>query len=160
MILTAVILNGHCDTWCICSSSLSHKWLERVDTPPSAVVFLRLALTNSARRQRTYPEYFAVLIVAVLSGVVLPGNSELVLAHVAQACVLARLHLSYEPAGKLRLGRAGREKHGGSHKDFGATFEEHKQDSRREGTREESGRVQRRQTTIKPASFFDFLVCP
>lgn len=56
----------------------------------------------------TYPEYFTVLIIAVLSGIVLPGDSELVLAHVAQARVLASLHLLYEPAGKLRLGRAER----------------------------------------------------
>lgn len=59
------------------------------------------------RSRCTYPEYPAVLVVAVLPGVVLPGHSELVLAHVAQARVLARLHLSDEPAGKLRLGRAG-----------------------------------------------------
>lgn len=59
-------------------------------------------------RRRTYPEYLAVLVVAVLPGVVLPGDSELVLAHVAQTRVLARVHLSYEPAGKLRLGGAGR----------------------------------------------------
>lgn len=116
------------------------------------MVFLRLALTNSARRQRTYPEYFAVLVVAVLSGVVLPGNSELVLAHVAQACVLARLHLSYEPAGKLRLGRAGREKHGRSHKDFGATFEEHKQGSRdgrhQRGERQSTATTNNNKTSI------------
>lgn len=36
----------------------------------------------------------------------LPGNSELVLTHIAQARVLARLHLLYEPARKLRLWRA------------------------------------------------------
>lgn len=51
--------------------------------------------------QMTYPEYFAVLVITVLPGVVLPGDSELVLAHIAQAGVLACLHLLYEPAGKL-----------------------------------------------------------
>lgn len=52
----------------------------------------------------------------------LPWDSELVLAHEAQARVLARLHLGNEPAGKLRLGRAsgvGGRKQGRSQKDFG-----------------------------------------
>lgn len=55
----------------------------------------------------TYPKYFAVLVVAVLPGVVLPRHSELVFVHIAQAQILARLHLLYEPAGELRLGEAG-----------------------------------------------------
>lgn len=37
----------------------------------------------------------------------LPWHSELVLAHIAQAQILARLHLFNEPAGELRLGGAG-----------------------------------------------------
>lgn len=86
---------------------------------PTPTAPVRVALTESARHQRTYPEYFAVLVVAVLPGVVFPWYSELVLAHVAQARVLARLHLSYEPAGKLRLGRAGEREARRSHKDFG-----------------------------------------
>lgn len=55
---------------------------------------------------RPRPEYLAVLITAVPSGVVLPGDSELVSAHIAQARVLACLHLLYEPAGELGLWRA------------------------------------------------------
>lgn len=98
--------------------------------PPTAHPPVRVALTESARHQQTYPEYFAVLVVAVLPGVMLPGDSELVLAHVAQARVLACLHLSYEPAGKLRLGSAGeREARRVTQRVWSnETFEEHKQD--------------------------------
>lgn len=56
----------------------------------------------------TYPEYFAVLIVAVLPGVVFPWYPELVVTDVAQTRVLARLHLLDEPAGKLWFLSAGR----------------------------------------------------
>lgn len=73
--------------------------------PPCLVVW---ELVYFPARHCPGPKYLIVLIVAVLSGVVLPGDFELVLLHIAKPRVLARFHLLYQPAGKLRLRRAER----------------------------------------------------
>lgn len=101
----------------------------------------------------------------------LPGDSELVLAHVAQARVLARLHLSYEPAGKLRLGSAGERETGriAQRLSSNETLEEHKQaetgrhggtaaDSRGEScTLQQTTNKQQEQQQQSQQHVFDFL---
>ena len=58
---------------------------------------------ESVIKTATYPKYFAVLVVAVLPGVVLPGDSEQVAADVGQTRVVPRLHLLDQPVGEQRL---------------------------------------------------------
>lgn len=85
----------------ICTTSVQHLHLDQPQQSGESFNF-------NIEGKQTYPEYFTVLLIAVLSGVVLPRDSEPGLAHIVQTGVLARLHLLYEPAGKLRLRRAER----------------------------------------------------
>lgn len=164
-----LVLFAFCCLLLLCVIALTRIAWQRWGISAGFLFFSPLRPTRSAQGRRTYPEYFAVLVVAVLSGVVLPGDSELVLAHIAQARVLARLHLSYEPAGKLRLGSAGERETGRITQRLSSneTLEEHKQHRAETGrhggtaadTRGESGTLQQptnKQQQQSQQHVFDF----